>query len=202
MNPVNYGPINLDTGLTQDLQENVESIHSVSVPTKYIEGEINNYYTKPPITYECKEEVQFLSRDESKTVDSQDELELWEPVEMQDILTRIADDQVIEVFMLEGEEIDFQGIDECKIVELQDRQEEEEYIVSEPVEMPDIPMRVIEEQEIEESIKEEECIKEIRDMTLPEMCSTKVRIHRSEKVRNARIKDTCRMQNESKLVQK
>ena len=41
---------------------------------------------------------------------------------MPDIPTRIADDQVIEEFMLEEEEeeeeIDFQGIDECKFVEL------------------------------------------------------------------------------------
>ena len=40
-------------------------------------------------------------------------------VEMPDISTRIADDQVIEEFMLEEEEIDFQGIDEYKIVKLQ-----------------------------------------------------------------------------------
>ena len=46
--------------------------------------------------------------------------------------------------------------------------------------MPDIPIKVIKEQEIEESIKEDECIKEISDMTLPEMCSAKVRIHKSE----------------------
>ena len=34
-------------------------------------------------------------------------------VEMPDISTRIADDEVIEEFMLEEEEIDYQGIDEC-----------------------------------------------------------------------------------------
>ena len=36
---------------------------------------------------------------------------------MPHIPTKITDDQVIEEFMLEEEEIDFQGIDECKIVE-------------------------------------------------------------------------------------
>ena len=36
MNPVNCEPINLDTSLTQDLQEKVESIQSVSVPIKLL----------------------------------------------------------------------------------------------------------------------------------------------------------------------
>ena len=163
VNPVNYEPINLDTGLTQD------SVHTVF---EFIEGKVDNYYTKPPITYDSKEEVQFLSIDESRTVDSQDELELWEPVEIPDIPTRIADEQVIEEFMLEEEETDFQSIDECNIVELQDKREIEECIVSEPAEVPDISIRFIEEQEIEESINEEECMKEeISDIILPEMCS-------------------------------
>ena len=48
------------------------------------------------------------------------------------------------------------------------------------VEMPDIPIRVTEEKEIEESIKEEECIKEISDIILPEMCSTDEKIHTDE----------------------
>ena len=39
---------------------------------------------------------------------------------MPNIPTRITDDQVIEEFMLEKEEIDFQGIDECKTENLQD----------------------------------------------------------------------------------
>ena len=36
-----------------------------------------------------------------------DELELWEPVEMPDTPTRLADGLIIEGFMLEEEEIDF-----------------------------------------------------------------------------------------------
>ena len=43
MNPVNYEPINLDTGLTQDLQENVESIQSVSIVTTMNEGKVDDY---------------------------------------------------------------------------------------------------------------------------------------------------------------
>ena len=41
MNPVNYESINLDTGLTQDLQENVESTQSVSIVTTIIEGKVD-----------------------------------------------------------------------------------------------------------------------------------------------------------------
>ena len=42
MNPVSYEPINLDIGLTQDLQENVESVQSIGIPTKIIE-EVDDY---------------------------------------------------------------------------------------------------------------------------------------------------------------
>ena len=112
VNPVNYKPMNLDTGLTRD------PVHTVF---KFVEGKVDNYYTEHLITYDSKEEVQFLTIDESKTVDSQDELDLWEPLEMPYIPTRIADEQVIEEFMLEEEETDFQSIDEWKTVELQDK---------------------------------------------------------------------------------
>ena len=59
-------------------------------------------------------------------------------------------------------------------MELQDKQEIEECVVGETVEMPDIPIRVVEEQEIEESIKE------VSDIILPKMCSAEVRIHKNE----------------------
>ena len=52
-----------------------------------------------------------------------DELELWELVEIPDILTEV---QILEEFMLE--EIEFQGIDKCKIIELPEEQEIEEGI--------------------------------------------------------------------------
>ena len=42
VNPVNFEPINLDTSLTQDLQENVESLQSVSIITTSIEGKIDD----------------------------------------------------------------------------------------------------------------------------------------------------------------
>ena len=44
MNPVNYKPINVDIGLTQDLQENVECVQSIGVPTKIIEGEVGDFF--------------------------------------------------------------------------------------------------------------------------------------------------------------
>ena len=92
---------------------------------------------------------------------------------MLDTSTRLIDGQTVEEFMLEEEEIEFQGIDECKIVELKDEQEIEECIASETVEFREILVRVIYEQE--------ECIKEeISDMSLPEMCSTDEKIHTDE----------------------
>ena len=50
-NDINYANYELtdsvkdekNIGLTQDLQENVESVQSVSVPTKIVEGEADDY---------------------------------------------------------------------------------------------------------------------------------------------------------------
>ena len=94
-----------DIGWTQDLQENVGSVQSVSVPTKIIEEKIDDY----PIQYSV------ISSHEENIQD----IDIYDIVEMPNIPTRITHDQVIEEFMLE-EEIDFQGIDEYKIVKLQD----------------------------------------------------------------------------------
>ena len=43
MNPLSYELINLDIGLTQDLQENVETIQSVSKVTTNNEGKVDDY---------------------------------------------------------------------------------------------------------------------------------------------------------------
>ena len=88
--------------MTQDLQENVEFVQSISVPTKIIEEEVGDYSIQHSVTSPHEENIQ--------------DIDIYDMVEMPDIPTRIADDQVIEEFMLE-DEIDFQGIDECKIVE-------------------------------------------------------------------------------------
>ena len=114
VNPVNCELINLDTSLTQDLQENVESAQSFGVPAKIIEGKIDDY----SVTSQHEENIQ--------------DIDIYDIVEMPNIPIRITDDQVIEEFMLE-EEIDSQGIDECKTEKLQD-----------------IPIEVANEQELEE----------------------------------------------------
>ena len=92
--------------MTQDLQENVESIQSVSIVTTIIEGKVDDYSIQHSVTSPYEENIQ--------------NIDIYDVVEMPDIPTRIADDQVIEEFMIEEEEIDSQGIDECKTEKLQD----------------------------------------------------------------------------------
>ena len=105
VNPLCYEPINLDIGLTQDLQENVESMHSFGVPTKITE-EVDDYPIQHSVTSPYEENIQ--------------NIDIHDVVEMPDIPTRITDYQVIEEFMLEEEEIDSQVIDEYKTEKLQD----------------------------------------------------------------------------------
>ena len=119
VNPVNYAPINVYTGLTQD-----------SVDTELVEGKVDNYYTETAITCDSEEEVQIQNIEEGNImVDSHDELDLWEPEQIPYALITFAEGQILEEFMLE-EEIEFQGIDKCKIVEL-----------------PEMPVRIAYEQE-------------------------------------------------------
>ena len=103
-------------------------------------------------------------------------------VEMPDIPTRITDDQVIEEFMLEKEEIDSQGIDECKTEKLQD-----------------IPIEVVNEQEIEECMQEGV----VSDMNLPEIYRVDEKIHTDVQLEIPIIKseEMCMVQDEPKLVQ-
>ena len=79
-------------------------------------------------------------------------------------------------------EVDFQSTDECEKVELKD-----------------IPLRVINEQEIEEYMQEEV----VSDRTLPEMYSADVRIHTDIQLETPIIKseETCVIPSDSKLVQ-
>ena len=102
---------------------------------------------------------------------------------MPDISTRISDDQVIEEFMLEEEEeIDSQGIDECKTEKLQD-----------------IPIEVANEQELEECMQEEV----VSDMTLPEIYRVDEKIHTDVQLEIPIIKseEGYIVQDEPKLVQ-
>ena len=79
--------------MTQDLLENVDSIQSIGVLTKNIEGEIDDYSIQHSITSPHKANIQ--------------DIDIYDKVEMPHISTRIADDQVIEEVMLE--EIDFRA---------------------------------------------------------------------------------------------
>ena len=75
--------------------------------------------------------------------------------------------------MVEEEEIDFQGIDECRKVDIQDELEIEECIASETVELPEIPVRVVYEQE--------DCMKEeISNIPLPEIYRAEESMHKDE----------------------
>ena len=134
MNPINYAPRNVDTGLTQD-----------SMDTVFVEGKVDIYYTETTITCDSEEEVQI----QSITVDSHDELDLWEPEQIPYALIRLTEGQILEEFMLE-EEIEFQ--DKCKIVDLPDKQEIGRCIDRETVGLPEMPVRI--------AYEKEECIEE------------------------------------------
>ena len=83
--------------------------------------------------------------------------------------------------MLEEEEIDSQGIDECKIVKLQE-----------------VPMEVANEQELEECMLEEV----VSDMTLPEIYRVDEKIHTDVQVEILIIKSEGHIvQDEPNLVQ-
>ena len=140
MNPVEYESINEGTSLTQG-----------SVDTEFIGKKVDNYYTATPVTFDSKEEehTDFHRIDVCDMVELQDlpceivevdmqdfpttimdELELWELIEIPGTPIRLTEGQILEKLMLE-EEIEFQGIDKCKIMELPDEKELEESIKEE-----------------------------------------------------------------------
>ena len=84
MNPIYYEPINLDRGLTQDLQENVDSIQSVSIVTTINEGKVDDYSVQHSVISPHEENIQ--------------DIDIYDMVEMLNISTRIAGDQVKEEF--------------------------------------------------------------------------------------------------------
>ena len=116
---------------------------------------VDNYYTETTITCDSEEEVQIQNIEEGNImVDSHDELDLWEPEQILHALIRLTEGQILEEFMLE-EEIEFQGIDKCKIVEMPDKQEIERCVDIETVGFLELPVRIVYEQE--ECIEEEIC---------------------------------------------
>ena len=176
VNPVNYESTNEGTSLTQE-----------SVDTEFIEEKVDNCYTATPVTFDSKEEedtdlhridvcdmielqdfpckiVEVDMQDFPTTI--MDELELWELIEIPDTPIRPAEGQILEEFMLE-EEIEIQGIDKCKKVELPDEQEIEKCI------SPEMPVRI--------ACEQEECIEEeTGDMSLPKLYRAEESIQKDE----------------------
>ena len=105
-------------------------------------------------------------------VDSHDELDLWEPEHIPHAFIRFVEGQILGEFMLE-DEIEFQGIDKCKIVELPDKQEIERCIDRGTVGSPEMPVRIACEQE--EYIEGEIC-----DWSLPKMYRAEESVHKDE----------------------
>ena len=158
VNPVNYAPMNVDIDFIQDSADTV---------FKVVEGKVDNYYTETTITCDSEEEVQIQNVEEGNImVDSHDELDLWEPEHIPHTVIRFAEGQILEEFMLE-EEIEFQGIDKCKIVEIPDKQE------IETVGLPEMPVRIAYEQE--ESIEGGIC-----DRSLPKMYRAAESVYKDE----------------------
>ena len=121
-------------------------------------------------------------------------------------LIRLTEGQILEEVMLE--EIEFQGIDKCKIVELPDKQEIERCADRETVGLPKMPVRIAYEQV--ECMEEEIC-----DRSLPKMYRAEGSVHKDEikleipKINAVEISELPREvklempigQSESKLVQ-
>ena len=135
----------MDTGLTQD-----------SVDTVFVEGKVDNYHTETTITCDSEEEGWIQNVEGNVMVDSHDELDLKETEQIPHAIIRLMEGQTLEEFMLE--EIEFQGLVKCKIVELPDKQETER----ETVGLPEMPVKIA--YEPEECIEEEIC-----DRSLPKM---------------------------------
>ena len=166
MNPVNYESTNVDTDLTQDL---------VDTEFEVVEEKVDNYFTETPFTgnSNSEEEVHIQNVEEGNImVDSHDELDLWELEEIPHAFIRFAEGQILEEFMLE-EEIEFHGIDKCKIVELPEKQEIERCVNRETVGLPEMPVRTAWEKE--EYIEEEIC-----NMSVPKLYRAEEGIHKDE----------------------
>ena len=142
MNPVNHE----STDLTQD-----------PVDTEFAERKIDSYYT----------EIKGKSNSEEmeiQNIEVYDEIDLWELEQVPH--TMVTEGQILEEFMLE-EEIEFQDIDKCKIVELPDKQEIERCT------SPEMPVRIACEQE--EGIEEDICY-----MSLPKLYRVEECVHKDE----------------------
>ena len=74
-----------------------------SVDNAFVEGKVDNYYTETTISCNSEEEVKIQNIEENIMVDSNDELDLWEPELIPHTLIRLTEGQILEEFMLEEE---------------------------------------------------------------------------------------------------
>ena len=127
----------------------------VNTVSEFVEGKVDRCYIEPTITgnSNSEEEVQMQNIEGNITVDSHDEIGLWELEQIPHAMVKLTEEQILEEFMLE-EEIELKGIDKCKMVERS--------IDRETVEPPEMSVRIAYEQE--ECIEEEIC-----DWFLPEI---------------------------------
>ena len=132
----------------------------VNTVSEFVEEKVDRCYVETTIirNSDSEEEVEIQDIEEGNImVDLHDEIDLCELEQIPHAM--VTKGQIQEEFMLE-EEIEFWGIDKCKIVELPDEQDIE--IDRETVELPEIPARIAYEQE--------ECIgEEICDRSLPKL---------------------------------
>ena len=111
---------------------------------------------------DSEEEIQVLDLCECEIID---ELDFRELEQIPQVMVKLTEGQVLEEFMLE-EDIDFQERDNCKNVELPDKQE----IDREMVVWPNMP--------VETSYEQEECVEmKTCNMSLPELFKAKESVH-------------------------
>ena len=126
-------------------------------------------------------------KDEKDTCLTQDSQENFDFIDGDDVPIELIEGEV-DNYSIEHSityacgEVDFQSIDKCEMVKLQD-----------------VPIEVANEQEIEECIKEEV----VSDMTLPEVYRVDMEIHTDLQLETPIIKseEKCVIQSEPKLVQ-
>ena len=168
LNPMNYEPESLGTGLTQNavLEESIEVVGNGKELIESIE-EIDVYDMV---------EMQDLSYS-TVAVDVQNMPYFTVEVDvqdLQDVPTKIIDElelsdiHLIEKYILDKEEIEAQEMEEC-IVELPDKQE----IDREMVVLAEMPVRM--------ACEQEDCIEEeIFIRSLPELCKAQKGVHKGD----------------------
>ena len=169
VNPVDYESINEGTDLTQD---------PVNTVSEFVEGKVDRCYIVTTIigNSNSEVEVQIQNKEECNImVDLHDEIDLCEIEQIPHAM--VTEGQILEEFMLE-EEIEFQGIDKCKIVELPDEQDIEKCIDIEKCAVRSSKMTVRIAYEQEESIEEENCNRSL--LKLPKLYRAEENVHKDK----------------------